>query len=75
MIGFEVAPVAPMARLAVTSRGSTESNQSFVPAAINDCKGVSCAMALLPENGVKQKSEVRMQNAELKNGRVFPSAF
>ena len=40
MIGLDVAPVAPQARLAATSSGSTESSHSFVPQATRDCKGV-----------------------------------
>ena len=40
MIGFEVAPVAPSARLVRTKSGSIESSQSFVPLATNDSKGV-----------------------------------
>src|SRR5262249_55937667 len=40
MIGLDVAPVAPSARLRATSSGSTESSQSFVPQAIRDWSGV-----------------------------------
>ena len=40
MIGFEVAPVAPSARLRAISSGSTESSQSLVPEATSDCSGV-----------------------------------
>src|SRR5581483_1202869 len=41
MIGLDVAPVAPQARLRATSSGSMESSHSFVPAAMSDCNGVS----------------------------------
>src|SRR5947209_5550468 len=40
MIGLDVAPVAPQARLRATSSGSTESSQTLVPAEIRDCNGV-----------------------------------
>ena len=40
MIGLEVAPVAPQARLWATSSGSMESNHSFVPEAISDWSGM-----------------------------------
>ena len=40
MIGFDVAPVAPSARLAATRSGSTESSQSLVPQATSDSRGV-----------------------------------
>src|SRR5262249_6637891 len=40
MIGLLVAPVAPSARLRLTSTGSTESSHSLVPHAISDSNGV-----------------------------------
>src|SRR5690348_11853683 len=40
IIGLEVAPVAPQARFAFTSSGSTESSHNFVPQATSDCNGV-----------------------------------
>src|SRR5262249_2672083 len=40
MMGLEVAPVAPKAGFLATAWGSTESSHTFVPLAINDCKGV-----------------------------------
>src|SRR5437899_178562 len=40
IMGFEVAPVAPSARLRVTRSGSIESSHSLVPVAISDCSGV-----------------------------------
>src|SRR3954466_3159749 len=36
MIGFEVAPLAPIARFFLTSPGSIESSHTFVPVAISD---------------------------------------
>src|SRR5690348_10886803 len=47
MIGFEVAPVAPSARLVFTKSGSTESSQSLVPVAIRDCKGEVIASSFM----------------------------
>ncbi len=44
MIGLDVAPVAPKARLAATSLGSTESSHSLVPQATRDCSGVRSGM-------------------------------
>src|SRR5262245_24058780 len=40
IIGLDVAPVMPQPRLRTTSSGSTESSQTLVPVAINDCNGV-----------------------------------
>src|SRR5262249_53214424 len=40
MIGLDVAPVAPKARLRAISSGSTESSHSLVPQATSDCSGV-----------------------------------
>src|SRR5579864_7542043 len=46
MIGLEVAPLAPQARLRATSSGSTESSHSLVPQAMRDCNGVVMALLL-----------------------------
>src|SRR5579859_2281707 len=43
MIGLDVAPEAPRARLRATSSGSTESSHSLVPLAIRLCSGVVMA--------------------------------
>ena len=40
MMGLEVAPVAPSARLLAIKSGSTESSQTLVPDAASDCSGV-----------------------------------
>src|ERR1700760_856416 len=40
MIGLDVAPVAPFARLVAISTGSTESSHSLVPHATRDWSGV-----------------------------------
>src|SRR5436190_24379974 len=40
MIGLDVAPLAPQARLRCTSSGSIESSHSFVPQATSDSSGV-----------------------------------
>ena len=46
MIGFDVAPVAPNARLLTTKSGSTESSQSFVPAWMMDESGEDMEISL-----------------------------
>ncbi len=46
MIGFDVAPVAPKARLRFTKSGSIESSQTLVPDAISVCKGVGIGQLL-----------------------------
>ena len=47
MIGLEVAPVAPRARLVRTRSGSTESSQSLVPEAMSDASGDVMASSFL----------------------------
>ena len=46
MIGLEVAPVAPSARLRTTRSGSIESSQSLVPHAIRDLSGDAMVVCL-----------------------------
>src|SRR4030081_3697448 len=41
IIGFDVAPLAPIARFFFTSSGSIESSQTFVPVAISDLSDMS----------------------------------
>ncbi len=63
MIGFEVAPVAPLAAVSLATRsGSTESSHSLVPDATSDCSGVMGGLrvvfgsqAILVAAGAKQK--------------------
>lgn len=50
MVGFDVAPVTPQARLRATASGSTESNHAFVPVAISDARGVVLAVYLDGQN-------------------------
>src|SRR6476646_7086410 len=51
MVGFEVAPVTPHARLLFMCSGSTPSSQTFVPVAISDARDI---VALLSMNGPTQ---------------------
>src|SRR5260370_12127901 len=44
IIGFEVAPLAPRARLRCTRSGSIESSQSFVPDAMRERRGLVIAV-------------------------------
>ena len=45
MMGFDVAPVAPRARLSRTKSGSMESSHNLVPDSIRDRKPVAMVIA------------------------------
>ena len=61
MIGLEVAPVAPRARLRSTRSGSIESSHSLVPLAMSDCSGL--AMSMPPNWGDLRNVSVRHCNS------------
>src|SRR2546429_633717 len=65
--------VAPRARLAATSFGSTESNQSLVPAAITDCNGVVAAMTWFLDGDLWCSIRPRLRFAGAKRKRMFYS--
>src|SRR5580704_9060347 len=63
MIGFDVAPVAPKARLTLVKSGSTLSSHNLVPVAISDSKGVVIVGSLS-----------LLRSAVLRAGCVLPRA-